>query len=223
MDDSAQRPRESPPAPGGDVPYDVSRRTDQDQGTLRRVRLRKPRKAVPSQASQDARSTLWLIGILVGVVLAGVGVWFLMSAWARAPFRGEMASYLAPPNPAAKPADADNGPRKLVVVDLDARDLDPLHFSLPNNLRAAGPNEVGRIVQLRWIQTTVGRYTSGGTAYKWRCEFTVIDKATRAVLQSAVIEGSEPPASIYGRRGQSESGSKPTQQVLWRLENMAPN
>jgi hypothetical protein len=180
---------------------------------------RRPRKRSLSMAQLDTWIKVGLIGGLVLVVLVGVGIWYAVRTVRRAPFRAQMANYLAPPAGVVAP----NGPRpavrKMVVVDVQDRDVDGLHFDLPGDLRAAGPAEVTTVVWLRWSKNTVGTYSTGGQAHQWSCDVTVIDLATRTTLGSQRFMGSAPPRSFYGRRGESRSGDKPTEQVLSYLRN----
>jgi hypothetical protein len=167
----------------------------------------------------DNRVKVFLIAGLVGIVLVGVGVWYTVRSVRRGPFRDQMAVYLAQP---ANTADA-NGPRKtvkrMVVVDPNEKDLDDLHFDLPEDLRAAKPEDVTTVVWLRWDKATVGTYTSGGSAYRWSCNVTVIDLATRTTIGSQMFEGSPPPTTVRGKPGESHSGDKPTDAVLGYLKS----
>jgi hypothetical protein len=155
------------------------------------------------------------------IVLVGVGTWYAVRTARRAPFRAQMASYLAAPTGVANPNVPRQGARKMVVVDVQDKDVDGLHFDLPDDLRAATPDEVNTVVQLRWNQAAVGTYSSGGKGYQWSCSATVIDRATQTTIGSQQFAGSPPPQSYYGKPGESRSGDKPTPQVLAYLRTLA--
>src|SRR5689334_1350329 len=116
----------------------------------------------------------------------------------------------------------------MVVVDMLDGDIDDLHFDLPSDLRASWPGEVTTVVQLHWTHAAVGQYvseqtsdrdpirlpTARGTAYQWKCEVTVMDRATRTILGRSHFMGSRPPERLRGRAGESASGDKPTDEIL---------
>jgi len=160
----------------------------------------------------------WVKGIIIGglvlAVLVAGGIWYGARTYKRAPFRAQMATYLAPPAGMANPAGPRPAVKKMVVVDANDKDVDDLHFDLPADLRAANPGEVTTVVWLQWNKATVGTYEGGGNAYQWSCNVTVIDKATRTTLGSQQFTGPAPPQTFYGKAGESRTGDKPTDQVL---------
>jgi hypothetical protein len=159
----------------------------------------------------DNRIKVIIIGGLVLLVLLGVGIWFARRTIRRAPFRAEMSTYLQAPTGPAKPG---TSVKKVVVIDVADKDVDSLHFDLPDDLRAATPAEVTTVVWLNWSKNQIGTYTGGGSAYQWSCQVTVIDKATRTTIRQQTFTGSRPPQSVRARRGTSHSGDKPTDQVI---------
>jgi len=94
---------------------------------------------------------------------------------------------------------------------------------LPDELRAATPNEVKTIVQLRWMTRLEGRYAHeikvgdrrvpvGGSALRILAELTVIDKERSAIVGRRTIAGGSPPSSSTG--GETRYGSRPTDQIV---------
>jgi hypothetical protein len=197
-----------------DRPRRRSRRDEEDE-----PRPRRPRKRSMSVTQMDAWLKAGLIGGLILAVLIGVGIWYAVRTIRRSPFRGQMSTYLTPPAGVVGPGEPRPAVKKMVVVDVQDKDVDGLHFDLPDNLRAATPAEVTTVVWLRWNKATVGTYSTGGSAYQWSCEVTVIDLATRTTLGTQRFTGDAPPRSFVGRRGESRSGDKPTEQVLNYLRN----
>jgi hypothetical protein len=165
-----------------------------------------------------AKVFLWGAGIVVAfVALIAVGIWFLIRTNKRAPFRAHMARYLAQPTGAAP---AGTPVRKLVVVDVKDKDLDSLHDDLPNDLRAATPEEATTVVWLQWDKREVGTYSSGGKAYQWFCDVTVIDLKSKGRIAGQNFAGERPPQRFVGRRGESRTGDKPTEAVLNYLKGL---
>ena len=154
---------EEPPFRGGyadedDRPRRTRRRRyeeDEDEAEPR------PRKRSPSVPQMDGLVKAGFWGVLVLIALVSVGTWYAVRTARRAPFRAQMVSYLAAPTGVANPNAPRQGPRKMVVVDVQDKDVDDLHFNLPDDLRAATPDEVNTVIQLRWNQAAVGTYSSG--------------------------------------------------------------
>jgi hypothetical protein len=136
-----------------------------------------------------------------------------------------------PANPKIKP--------KLLVLDrlvrhsdapLDEEDPKPapgvhrgglseVHFVLPSELHASQPEQAATLVVLDWEAVLRGNYTdkrtdkSVGGAYQWRCQPTLIDKATEKVLaRPEPFEGGPPPQSSPS--GGDAYGSRPIQQIV---------
>jgi hypothetical protein len=154
---------------------------------------------------------------LVLLVLFGIGIWHVVGMIRRAPFRAQMASYLTP-TVGMRNLAAPRPSGKMVVVNVANRDLDDLHFDLPDNLRASSPGQVAIVARLHWRHATVGMYKGGGSAGQWTCDVEVIDRVKWTLLGSQKFIGSPPPQSFVGRRGQSRSGDKPKQQVMTFLQ-----
>lgn len=75
-------------------------------------------------------------------------------------------------------------------------------LSLPAEMRATSPADVGTIIQLRWVKEVVGMYEGArGVGCQIHCEVTVIDYARRAMtLSGRRISGPMPPSSIPQRK-----------------------
>ncbi len=110
----------------------------------------------------------------------------------------------------------------MIVVDRNTRDIDSdVYFGLPASLRASRPEEVGTVVQLDY-----GREPGRGVYGKDRlpsfvqtCQVTVIDRASRAVVATALVHGGDPPDHIED--GDKEGvGPRPTPQILDYLKGL---
>src|SRR6185312_1753971 len=110
---------------------------------------------------------------------------------------------------------------KLVVINLDERKLDELHFDIPDGMRADSPNEVVTIVQTRPIKHKVGQYEGGGRAIREDYPITVIDKASSTVLGSATFEGPNPPESTSRTNFREDvSGGPPKAEIIEYLRQL---
>ena len=108
----------------------------------------------------------------------------------------------------------------MIVVDTAAKDIDGVWYDLPDNLRAAKPEEVGTVVWVTWGKDQVDTYENGAPAYVQTCKVTVIDKQTQTVLwDSQQFRGDEPPMEIDFSASEG-SGSKPTEQVVDYLKGL---
>lgn len=187
---------------------------DEDEGEEERSRPRRRERRSPSNQGMGVQTKILLgvgVAALVFLGLAVAGVVLVVRSVKRGPFRPHMATYLAAPTgnaPAGTPI------KKVVVVDVKDKDVDGLHFDLPDTLRAGTPEEATTVVWVSWDKRQVGAYTTGGNAYQWFCDVTVIDLATKARIAGQNFSGSPPPATFRGRRGESRTGDKPTDAVL---------
>jgi hypothetical protein len=183
------------------------RRSDEEDDRPRR----KKRPATASVPQMDFWLKVGLWGGLAAVVVLGLGTWWLVRTVNRAPFRPHLPAYLAGPMGVA----GQGTPvRKVVVVDVKDRDIDGLQFDLPPDLRPANAGEVTTVVWVSWDKRQVATYTTGGAAYKWFCDVTVFDLSTRGQIAKQQFQGTDPPATFYGKRGESRSGDKPTDAIL---------
>ena len=172
---------------------------------------RKHSVASPEDRARRVTVRFWVgFGIVCAVVLIISGILFAIRTIKFAPFRAELATYLATPTGAAPPGTPVG---RVVLVDLKEKDIDRMHFEIPDGLRAATPEEVTTIVWLEWDRREVAKYTSGGSAYQWFCTLTVIDLKTKGRITSQAFTGSDPPKMAFGKRFESHEGDKPTQEI----------
>jgi hypothetical protein len=75
----------------------------------------------------------------------------------------------------------------VVLVDRHKRELDDLHRSLPDGLRAEALNEVGTVIWLEWDH----KWVRGSKAPI--CKVTVIDRARNVIVGENTFEGGPPP------------------------------
>jgi hypothetical protein len=151
---------------------------------------------------------------------AGMAIWQNQhQAWEQKAFGAVMDDFLAATAPAAAGA-----PRpafgKAVMVDVNQRKLDYMQESLPDDMRAATPEEVTTVVQLRYTEQTVGEYTGGGRALKVTCNVTVVDRASRVVLGTASFTGEDPPQFTRTSAGEDDRGALPTQAIIGFLKQL---
>jgi hypothetical protein len=165
------------------------------------------------------RVRLLLLSFVI-LLLAGFGsswaVIYAMHRSAEEAFQPHMAEYLAAAKGTADPAEVKG---KMVVVDKATRDIDwDVFFGLPDDVRAAAPQEVGTVVWLVWDKMQVGKYNDGTPAYSWTCAVTVIDQAGRGVVATTSLRGSDPPEKIENPN--EGVGTKPTAQVIDYLRGL---
>ena len=142
---------------------------------------------------------LAVIALLIG---GGVFLWVAPSEEEEAApvFAAAMAEYLAL-DKATEGQGQSTGTEphfrgKGVAVDLVARTLDPLHFELPDALRAETPEEVGTVIFVECETNKVGDYGFFADAYGHSCDIRVIDRKTREVVHDGGASAS-PPRRVY--------------------------
>ena len=93
--------------------------------------------------------------------------------------------------------------RKLIPVDLTRKRIDAdVYHALPEELRAATPEEVGTVVKIRWNEVPV---TQGRTFFKVDAFF--VDRETGKVISAFQVQGG---ASKF----QNRSGTRPVDLVV---------
>jgi hypothetical protein len=127
-------------------------------------------------------------------------------AWEQTNFGAAMDEYLSP-TVAATGATPSLG--KAVMVNADKRELDYLQESLPPEIRAATPAEVQTVVQLRYTDQEVGKYTGGGKAIKVTVAVTAVDKASNVVLGTKSFTSADPPLIVTGSGNDDVRGTLP--------------
>jgi hypothetical protein len=115
-------------------------------------------------------------------------------------------------------ADVENEPAalgKMVIVDMDARDFHwTFERALPQDMRPRTNAEVDYVVQVRNARKLVGRYSRGGSAYQWQCDYQLVDFRAGRTVFSGSIQGTPPPQSK--RYGGDASGSFPLEGLVAR-------
>ena len=169
-----------------------------------------------------SRIRLFIMGIALVILLCFGAYWGVMTflhSTAAAPFKPHMAEYLAPVKNAGM-AGAVKG--KMVVVNKATRDVDwDVFFDLPDDLRAAKPEEVGAVV---WVEygRELGDLVYGDEhlpSYVQTCKVTVLDNAGRDVIGSTALQGGPPPKSI-DEHDKEGVGPKPTREVIDYLKSL---
>lgn len=168
-----------------------------------------------SGRSKSSIGCLGCLAIIIVFVIVAVIIGVITQqrqASVVAPFKSHLSEYasmsgLKPISPTVSPYIKG----KVIVIDIDEKDIDDCFFDLPSDLRAASPEEVGTVIWLDWGEVLIGRYTDGAGGYQITCKVTVIDKAKTAIVGEATFKGSEPP-SVKSGSG-DRTGDKPTDDV----------
>jgi hypothetical protein len=161
---------------------------------------------------------LALLGVGLAIAFTVFPVTKLIHRYAAAPFTPFMASYVAPPEAApSQRMIAGSDPRvkgKLLIVDLDAGEVDEAHFSLPDDLRARTPSEVGAVAQVQWKTWEAARTSRygyfGAPTYVQEVRLTLIDRASRQVIGTAYFRSGFPEEQLLI----PATGDKPTKEVI---------
>jgi len=126
---------------------------------------------------------------------------------------------------AGKAVDAEGGPYirgKVLVLrpdEVEPEDGDQhfmmniAYFGLPEELRAATPEEVGTVVWVRCGEKAVGTYTDGTSAYQGYCVVTVTDWTLRSTVGQQLFEGIEPKSYKTGP-GSRHAGEPATWKIV---------
>jgi len=103
---------------------------------------------------------------------------------------------------------------KVLIIDGSTGHVDKLHYSLPEELRAARPEEVRTVVWVERGEAVVGHYgsESGGAARQFGCSFVIADISVPYRFKPTdVLWGSPPPNT---GPSQGASGSDPNPQII---------
>lgn len=175
----------------------------------------------PQQMTVKQGIILAAVAVPVIAFIATMAVWQnRQRAWEQAAFGAEMDDYLAP---AKTPEPGAPVPKlgKSVMVDADERKLDYLHESLPGDLRAKTPADVQTVVQLRYTNEEVGRYTGGGRALKVTVGVTAVDKASHVILGTKSFTSADPPLVTGGSGSDDVRGTLPVADMIAFLKQLA--
>ena len=163
-----------------------------------------------------------VIFIVVGIV-AGVSIPNYLQYKKKAevePFRAALAGYLSiwNQNVSAMPAPAEPYlAGKALIVNLDGGEIDQLHYSLPENIKASSPDDLRSVVFVKCWTEKYGLYTGGVTAFSHICEIAAYDTA-RSQLSFKDRVTRDPPASIEA--GSSGIAERPDSEMLKLLTSM---
>ncbi len=103
---------------------------------------------------------------------------------------------------------------KLIIFDVKALTFDfgEVYGTLPPDLRAGSPAEVGTIVWLECGEHVTGSYSDDAAAIQNFCVARIVDKARGALIAEKKFLGSAPPASKPWQPSVPGYGSSPTGQ-----------
>lgn len=102
---------------------------------------------------------------------------------------------------------------KILPINVMEKEVDSLFFEIPERHRPGSPGEVTLIAFLEWTTRTLGPYLDGDgkptsrVAEQTVCRITVVDLATRKIVNSKTISGDLPPDRIRSR--ESSLGTSP--------------
>ncbi len=158
-----------------------------------------------------AGALLCLVGLVVGLVL--------LRPKSEPVYRGPIKQFLEP-FPARNTLRPGELSGKMLVLDVEAGKVDPVHYQLPASMRALSPAEVRVVARLSWQKMESGSYVHfTGLSYpamRWDCNVIVIDRGT-AKGTHTVIRGTLP----YETDMNHTEGPKPTDQVARYLASLA--
>jgi hypothetical protein len=152
--------------------------------------------------------------VAVSACILGIGLYAVtrMNQSAQsALFKGQIDAYLAMPK--EQPEQGAYVKGKIVVVDVREKAVDgDVFFALPAALRAAGPDEVGTVVQVKWGVTFPGHFVNQagqdlGVGSACTGEVTVIDKSIPAILERRTFQSKAVVRGIDG-------GAKPIDEIV---------
>jgi hypothetical protein len=151
-----------------------------------------------------------LAAVVLGLAGLLAGRWIIRSTVA-ARFEKDVQSYAAlapesPPQGVPQPRPPQPGgvtgrvKGKMVVVNVHEGKIDDLHFSLPDDLRAANPEGVGTVVLLTWGKIKIsgeGPISSmRGVEYQQFCQLKVFDWESKSEVASRVFLGGFPESNL---------------------------
>jgi hypothetical protein len=150
----------------------------------------------------------WIMVAAVVLMVTGFAVprWIIRSTVASR-FAKNLQSYVAlapasppkavpgsrPPQPGAAMGRVKG---KMVVVNVTERDIDDLYFGLPDDLRAANPEDVGTVVLLTWGKINISGdrpiSTTRCVEYQQSCQLKVFDWESKYEIASGSYVGGLP-------------------------------
>ncbi len=98
------------------------------------------------------------------------------------------------------------------------------YYELPDDLLAKNPSEVKYLLLIEYIKSLVGRYTSGGPAYKINIKIKLIDITLPGIICEKIFYGTDNPPSVIhvlnGQKGEGE-GNAPIDEVIKYLNKIS--
>ncbi|MBM4073396.1 MAG: hypothetical protein FJ271_31405 [Planctomycetes bacterium] len=195
---------------------------------LESSRVSSEKSGVSNPLSHRQAAILGAGFVLVVVVLAVVGIVYLLSPSAPEALREQAAAYVEVPNLDRAGCDFPYVRGKIVTVNISEnryqnlkrrREIDPLRGDLPVELRGESPEEIGVAVWLDWTEHRIGSYgapgSSGGVgAYVYLCQATLVDLVDKRVLVERAFRGEAPDTRVGISRVRDVHGDKPTRQIV---------
>jgi hypothetical protein len=182
-------------------------------------------------AGKEKDHTVWFGYALAILVLGLVGyaaVRPIIRAHVAAGFEKDLPAYVAllpvlPPNGGAQPRQLPPGRStgkvkgKMVVVNVNERTIDDLHFALPDSLCASKPEEVATVVLLTWGKSPTSQDPFSlplyGNRYIMIGQVKVFDWQRKSEIASVTFLGDVPDLDPYSE-GKPTTGPKPDARVL---------
>jgi hypothetical protein len=176
-----------------------------------------------------------ILGVVCVAVLVGCGGFFgvrsIIRAHVAARLEKDLQAYIAllpasPPKGVEQPLQLQPSPvtgkvkGKMVVVNVNERKFDDLHFALPDDLRASKPEDVATVVLLTWEKRPTSTEPSSLPSYRGRYimigQVKVFDWERKSEIASRTFLGDVPDFS--GK--EPATGPKPEAQVLKFLTDL---
>jgi len=206
------------------------------------IRLLQERGQYPADAQPQAAAVPWWQALMVPCLVAAAGMLLgftiLMARredlaqQAQAQQRAAELTLLQERLPeylrAGLRSELDKPPYvkgKVIVIDINTRNIDGTYFALPEDLRARSPEEVETIVLLEWGKLKVGEYEPTKTnvlavdALVLTCKASLIDKQRGLIVGESQFRGGDPPPRLDV--GKANYGPKPTPQIINWLKSLS--
>jgi hypothetical protein len=165
------------------------------------------RLAAPGEPRPRRR---WWLSALALALALGFGYWVYHRrerSSALQPFEERLPDFAAARESASPAAGEPYLRGKLLVMKRDAPEIDGLFFELPEELRAAGPAEVGSVAFVACGEIEVGRYEGGSAAIQSYCEAALLDLEARALVGERRVLGPPPPYHTSSAHGKVYGGA----------------
>jgi hypothetical protein len=171
-----------------------------------------------AQKKQDTGASCLLLLVIIIAALVFFGIRSGFRRLRSAPFEKHLSEYASIRGLEREQAAEAYIRGKIVAVNRSENQIDDIYFDLPQELRAAQPEEVGTVVWLEWGADRIGMYTDGAGAYAHTCKVTIIDMSIPAIIAERDFRGSRPPETKSGSG--SRYGSKPTDKIVGYLKGL---